>query len=151
MEFLCRFLFIHILAPDRAGQLEFLTFGLCHPEHIPCGRWLQLQQRFIDRQCIPRYFQASAQAFQHFLLLNLAIGKAFQQVFAPTIRLARCKRYLRYSAFGHQQTIDFPKQVKSADCTDESAGHDRIIPLSTPIPDEAFKPVRIGIAHDAAP
>ena len=85
------FLFIHILVPDRLGKYELLTFGLCHLEHIPCGRRLQLQQRLVDRQRVPRDFQTAAKPFEHILFLNLAIGKALQEVLAPAVGLIRFK------------------------------------------------------------
>ena len=91
MENLSDILVLHVRLPDRPGQIELLAFGLCHLEHIPCGRGLQLQQRLVDRQRVPRDFQTAAKPFEHILFLNLAIGKALQEVLAPAVGLIRFK------------------------------------------------------------
>ena len=151
MEILSDFLVNLIRLPDRLGQFELLTFGRCDMEHIPCGRWLQLQQRLIDRLRLTGYLQAAAKTSEHLFFFKLAAGVPFQQVLPPTICLARLKRHLRHAAFFRQQLIDLVEQVEPADRIDEIAGHGRIIPLGTPVLDEALETVGIGIACDAAP
>ena len=150
MENRSDFLVLHVRLPDRPGQIEFLAFGLCHLEYIPCGRGLQLQQRLVDRQRVPRDLQTAAKSFEHRLFLDLAIGEALQEVLAPAVGLIRRKRRFRQIAFCDQQTMHLGKEVEPADGADEIAGHGRIVPLCTAGADEVLEPVRIGIARDAA-
>ena len=72
MEILSDFLVNLIRLPDRLGQFELLTFGRCDMEHIPCGRWLQLQQHLIDRLRLTGYLQAAAKTSEHLFFFKLA-------------------------------------------------------------------------------
>lgn len=74
MEILSDFLVNLIRLPDRLGQFELLTFGRCDMEHIPCGRWLQLQQRLIDRLRLTGYLQAAAKTSEHLFFSSLPLA-----------------------------------------------------------------------------